>query len=109
MMRKAQDRAGLHGGIGAMQGMKGMAGFGSTLASNKFVRAAVREEVREKKIDPMTVSCALSLSLVALVTVVALPLQATMIVMRVLKRAIAKKRLTYITSPSAFGHASHVD
>lgn len=27
--------------------MKGMAGFGSTLASNKFVRAAVREEVRE--------------------------------------------------------------
>lgn len=48
MMRKAQDRAGLHGGIGPMQGMKGMAGFGSTLASNKFVRAAVREEVREQ-------------------------------------------------------------
>lgn len=52
MMRKAQDRAGLHGGIGAMQGMKGMAGFGSTLASNKFVRAAVREEVREQISTP---------------------------------------------------------
>lgn len=46
MMRKAQDRAGLHGGLGSLQGMKGLAGFGATLASNKFVRAAIREEVR---------------------------------------------------------------
>ena len=48
MMRKAQDRAGLHGDLGGLhlQGMEGMAGFGSTLASNKFVRAAIREEVR---------------------------------------------------------------
>lgn len=45
MMRKAQDRAGLHGGLGGLQGIKGLAGFGSTLASNKFVRAAIREEV----------------------------------------------------------------
>lgn len=58
MMRKAQDRAGLHGGIGGLQGMKGMAGFGSTLASNKFVRAAVREEVREfEEIVPPSCSC----------------------------------------------------
>lgn len=46
MMRKAQDRAGLHGGLGGLQGMKALAGFGATLASNKFVRAAIREEVR---------------------------------------------------------------
>ena len=46
MMRKAQDRAGLHGGLGGLQGMKGLAGFGANLASNKFVRAAIREEVR---------------------------------------------------------------
>lgn len=46
MMRKAQDRAGLHGGLGGLQGMKGLAGFGATLASNKFVRAAIREDVR---------------------------------------------------------------
>eukprot|EP00752_Nemacystus_decipiens_P004070 g3725.t1 len=44
MMRKAQDRAGLHGGLGGLQGMKGLAGFGANLASNKFVRAAIREE-----------------------------------------------------------------
>ncbi|CAM9641636.1 unnamed protein product [Ectocarpus fasciculatus] len=44
MMRKAQDRAGLHGGLGGLQGMKGLAGFGATLASNKFVRAAIRED-----------------------------------------------------------------
>lgn len=49
MMRKAQDRAGLHGGIGGLQGIKGLAGIGSTLASNKFVRAAVRVEVGERK------------------------------------------------------------
>lgn len=46
MMRKAQDRAGLHGGLGNLGGMKELAGFGATLASNKFVRAAIREEVR---------------------------------------------------------------
>lgn len=46
MMRKAQDRAGLHGGLGELQGIKGLAGFGSTLASNKFVRAAIREKVQ---------------------------------------------------------------
>lgn len=46
MMRKAQDRAGLHGELGGLQGMKGLAGFGANLASNKFVRAAIREEVR---------------------------------------------------------------
>lgn len=45
MMRKAQDRAGLHGGLGGLQGVRGLAGFGSTLASNKFIRAAVPEEV----------------------------------------------------------------
>eukprot|EP00903_Cladosiphon_okamuranus_P016857 g15545.t1 len=47
MMRKAQDRAGLHGGLGGLQGMKGLAGFGANLASNKFVRAAIREESLE--------------------------------------------------------------
>lgn len=46
MMRKAQDRAGLHDGLEQLEGIKGLAGFGSTLASNKFVRAALREEVR---------------------------------------------------------------
>lgn len=45
MMRKAQDRAGLHGRLGGLQSLKGLAGFGSTLASNKFVRAAIREKV----------------------------------------------------------------
>lgn len=45
MMRKAQDRAGLHSGLGGLHGMKGLAGFGATLASNKFVRAAIQEEV----------------------------------------------------------------
>lgn len=56
MMRKAQDRAGLHGGLGGLQGMKGLAGFGANLASNKFVRAAIREEVRGSRAvasDPM--------------------------------------------------------
>lgn len=52
MMRKAQDRAGLHRGLGGLQGMKALAGFGATLASNKFVRAAIREEVR-----PSNLSC----------------------------------------------------
>lgn len=40
----------MHDGMGKVEGIKGLPGFGSTLASNKFVRAALREEVRGSKL-----------------------------------------------------------
>lgn len=53
MMRKGQDRAGLHGSFRALQGIKELAGFGANLASNKFVRAAVHEQVRNGRQKPL--------------------------------------------------------